>query len=36
MFNVDCYAFHGPALHDGTKYRKLDVADAKDATWRSK
>ena len=31
MFNVDSYAFHGPALHDGTKYRKLDTADAKDA-----
>ena len=31
MFNVDSYAFHGPALHDGTKYRKLDTSDAKDA-----
>ncbi len=31
MFNVDSYAFHGPALHDGAKYRKLDTTDAKDA-----
>ena len=31
MFNVDSYAFHGPALYDGTKYRKLDTSDAKDA-----
>jgi YidC/Oxa1 family membrane protein insertase len=30
MFNVDSYAFHGPALYDGTKYRKLDTADSKD------
>jgi YidC/Oxa1 family membrane protein insertase len=31
MFNVDSYAFHGPALHDGTKYRKLDTADSADS-----
>jgi YidC/Oxa1 family membrane protein insertase len=30
-FNTDSYAFHGPALWDGTKYRKLDVSDAKDS-----
>ena len=30
MFNVDSYAFHGPALHDGVKYRKLDTAESKD------
>jgi YidC/Oxa1 family membrane protein insertase len=30
-FNVESYAFHGPALWDGTKYRKLDTADAQDA-----
>ncbi|MBS0579317.1 MAG: membrane protein insertase YidC [Proteobacteria bacterium] len=30
MFNVDSYAFHGPALHDGTKYRKLDTDPSKD------
>ena len=23
-FNTTSYAFHGPALYDGTKYRKLD------------
>lgn len=26
MFNVESRAFHGPALDDGTKYRKLDLA----------
>jgi YidC/Oxa1 family membrane protein insertase len=31
MFNVESYAFHGPALYDGTKYRKLDTADAADS-----
>lgn len=30
-FNTDSYAFHGPALWDGTKYRKLDVSDEKDS-----
>jgi YidC/Oxa1 family membrane protein insertase len=30
-FNVTSYAFHGPALYDGTKYRKLDTADAQDS-----
>jgi YidC/Oxa1 family membrane protein insertase len=30
-FNVESYAFHGPAIWDGTKYRKLDTADAQDA-----
>ena len=30
-FNVESYAFHGPALYDGTKYRKLKVADTEDA-----
>jgi YidC/Oxa1 family membrane protein insertase len=29
-FNVASYAFHGPALWDGTRYRKLDIADADD------
>ncbi|MBV9912294.1 MAG: membrane protein insertase YidC [Sinobacteraceae bacterium] len=27
MFNVESYAFHGPAMWDGSKYRKLDPAD---------
>jgi YidC/Oxa1 family membrane protein insertase len=30
-FNVESYAFHGPALWDGTKYRKLDTSDAQDS-----
>jgi YidC/Oxa1 family membrane protein insertase len=29
-FNVSSYAFHGPALYDGTRYRKLDTSDAQD------
>jgi YidC/Oxa1 family membrane protein insertase len=29
-FNTDSYAFHGPAMWDGGKYRKLDVNDEKD------
>jgi YidC/Oxa1 family membrane protein insertase len=29
-FNVESYAFHGPAIWDG-KYRKLDVSNAEDA-----
>jgi YidC/Oxa1 family membrane protein insertase len=31
MFNVESYAFHGPAIYDGTKYRKLDTSDPQDA-----
>ncbi|HET9388815.1 MAG TPA: membrane protein insertase YidC [Steroidobacteraceae bacterium] len=31
MFNVESYAFHGPALWDGTKYRKLDTGDKDDS-----
>jgi YidC/Oxa1 family membrane protein insertase len=30
MFNVESYAFHGPAMWDGTKYRKLDASDKDD------
>jgi YidC/Oxa1 family membrane protein insertase len=30
MFNVESYAFHGPAIHDGTKYRPLKIADTDD------
>jgi YidC/Oxa1 family membrane protein insertase len=30
MFNVESYAFHGPAMWDGTKYRKLDTSDKDD------
>jgi YidC/Oxa1 family membrane protein insertase len=31
MFNVESYAFHGPALWDGTKFRRLDTTDAQDS-----
>jgi len=31
MFNVESYAFHGPALYDGTRYRKLDTTDSQDS-----
>ena len=30
MFNTDSYAFHGPALWDGGKYRSIDVTDDKE------
>ena len=30
-FNVESYAFHGPALWDGTRYRTLDVTKPEDA-----
>jgi len=30
MFNVESYAFQGPALYDGTKYRKLEIDDEDD------
>jgi YidC/Oxa1 family membrane protein insertase len=35
MFDVESYAFRGPALYDGQKYRKLDVADEEDAALRT-
>ena len=31
MFNVETYAYHGPAVYDGKKYRKLDTADRDDS-----
>ena len=31
MFDVESYAFHGPAIRDGTKYRKLDTTDTQDS-----
>ncbi len=30
MFDVESYSFHGPAMWDGTKYRKLDIEDQDD------
>jgi YidC/Oxa1 family membrane protein insertase len=34
MFDVESYAFRGPAIYDGSKYRKLDVNDDDDASLR--
>jgi YidC/Oxa1 family membrane protein insertase len=31
MFNVETYAYHGPAFFNGKKYRKLDTADRDDS-----
>ncbi len=31
MFNVETYAYHGPAVYDGKKYHKLDTADRDDS-----
>src|SRR4029077_10967355 len=31
MFDGESYAFHGPAIYDGTKYRKLDTTDTQDS-----
>jgi len=30
-FNVESYAFHGPAIWDGTKFRRLDITDMQDS-----
>ena len=30
MFDVESYAYRGPAIYDGTKYRKLDATDEDD------
>jgi YidC/Oxa1 family membrane protein insertase len=34
MFDVESYAFRGPAIYNSDKYRKLDVQDAEDAALR--
>ncbi len=34
MFDVESYAFRGPAIYDGSKYRKLDVEDEDDLKLR--
>jgi len=31
MFNVETYAYHGPAVYDGKKYHKLDTTDKDDS-----
>ena len=33
MWDVESYAFKGPAIYDGAKYRKLDVADDEDRVF---
>jgi len=33
MFDVESYAFRGPAIYDGEKYRKLKVDDEDDQTF---
>jgi YidC/Oxa1 family membrane protein insertase len=33
MFDVESYAYRGPAIYDGAKYRKLDVDDEDDAKF---
>ncbi|HEX6571898.1 MAG TPA: membrane protein insertase YidC [Steroidobacteraceae bacterium] len=35
MFDVESYAFRGPAIYDGQKYRKLDVDDEDDLALRT-
>jgi YidC/Oxa1 family membrane protein insertase len=33
MFDVESYAYRGPAIYDGAKYRKLDIEDEDDAKF---
>jgi len=33
MFDVESYAFRGPAIFDGEKYRKLDIEDDEDQAF---
>ncbi|MGI9245896.1 MAG: membrane protein insertase YidC, partial [Steroidobacteraceae bacterium] len=35
MFDVESYAFRGPAFYDGQNYRKLDVEDTDDLALKS-
>jgi YidC/Oxa1 family membrane protein insertase len=34
-FNVETYAYRGPAIYDGKAYRKLDVEDEDDRTFKA-
>jgi len=34
MFDVESYAFRGPAVYDGKKYQKLSIDDEDDAAFR--
>ena len=33
MFDVESYAYRGPAIYDGAKYRKLDIEDEDDSRF---
>ncbi|MGB5102656.1 MAG: membrane protein insertase YidC [Steroidobacteraceae bacterium] len=33
MFDVESYAYRGPAVYDGDKYRKLDIEDDEDSKF---
>jgi YidC/Oxa1 family membrane protein insertase len=33
MFDVESYAYRGPAIYDGDKYRKLDITDEDEARF---
>jgi YidC/Oxa1 family membrane protein insertase len=33
MFDVETYAYRGPAIYDGSGYRKLDVEDEDEQNW---
>ncbi len=33
MFNVESYAFRGPAVYDGESYQKLDIEDEEDQAY---
>ncbi len=33
MFDVESYAYRGPAVYDGAKYRKLDITDDEDSKF---
>lgn len=33
MFDVESYAYRGPAVYDGEKYRKLDIEDDEDSKF---
>ena len=33
MFNVESYAFRGPAVYDGASYQKLDIEDEEDTAY---
>jgi YidC/Oxa1 family membrane protein insertase len=34
MFDVESYAYRGPAIYDGQKYRKLDIEDEDDSVYK--